>query len=109
MHQHQEGPTIIYGDNKAAIAHVLNPDLHMRTKHIDTAAHWIREQRVDGHIDVEWIKTSDQAADCLTKPLGGEALRRMAEKIGIGRTEKKNQLRKKKKGDMTRATRPSNG
>jgi hypothetical protein len=43
--------------------------IHQRTKHIEIQAHFIREQVKSGDIDVNYIPTSIQQADFLTKPL----------------------------------------
>jgi hypothetical protein len=66
-------PTIIHEDNSPAIdmtkKETNNSD---RTKHINIAFHYTREQIKDKHIEVKWIATTDQKADGLTKPLTAE-------------------------------------
>ena len=62
-------PTPLYGDNQWAIALVMNPEFHARTKHIDVSAHYVREIAEDSKIQITYVPTKDMAADCLTKPL----------------------------------------
>ena len=61
--------TRILGDNQGALRLVANPEFHSRTKHIDVQYHYVRELLEDGTISVEYVRTSEMAADCLTKPL----------------------------------------
>ena len=60
---------ILFSDNRAAIAMARNDVLHNRSKHIDIKHHFIREQLDAGLITLEWISTTDQLADALTKSL----------------------------------------
>ena len=46
-----------------------NPQFHGRAKHIDIQHHFIREKIVNGDIVLEYVPTSEQIADGLTKPL----------------------------------------
>ena len=57
------------GDNQSAIALVNNPVLHSRTKHIDIQSHFIRNEVIDGRINLSYIPTENILADGLTKPL----------------------------------------
>jgi hypothetical protein len=61
--------TRILGDNQSALRLVANPEFHARSKHIDVQYHYVRELLEEGTISVEYIRTSEMAADCLTKPL----------------------------------------
>lgn len=65
----QDEATPILVDNKSAIALALNPVFHDRSKHIDARFHFIRDCIASKQIEVEYIKTLDQVADILTKPL----------------------------------------
>ena len=63
-------PTItIYGDNQGAIALAKNPVHHARTKHMGIQLHWLREQLKAGTVDLEYVHTTEQVADGLTKAL----------------------------------------
>ena len=67
----QPGPTHLFCDNQAAIRLTGNPSTHARSKHIDIKHHIMRERVETGDIEVKYLETSKQRADCLTKPLGG--------------------------------------
>ena len=60
---------LLHADNQGAIALCSNPQFHRRTKHIDVAWHYVREQVLEGRINVEYVSTKDMVADGLTKPL----------------------------------------
>jgi transposase InsO family protein len=64
-----EGPTVIWCDNQSAIKMAKNPVMHARTKHIERHCHLIRDYVKKGRIRVEFVRSQDQAADGLTKPL----------------------------------------
>ncbi|CAG7637709.1 unnamed protein product [Allacma fusca] len=65
----QSERTQILVDNQTAIRLVKNPEMHSRTKHIDVRYHYIRELVEDEQISVDYIPTTEQLADGLTKPL----------------------------------------
>jgi hypothetical protein len=63
------GATIIYGDNQGAITLAKNNQFHGRVKHIDIQHHFVREKLAEGRIDLQYVPTSEQVADGLTKAL----------------------------------------
>jgi hypothetical protein len=65
----QELATVIYADNKSAIALAENPTYHARSKHIDIQYHFVREKVANSTIRLQYIPTGQMAADGLTKPL----------------------------------------
>jgi len=65
----QDGPTVIYEDNQGCIGMSQNPILHKRTKHIDIRFHFVRERVASEEVKLIYIKTQNQLADLLTKPL----------------------------------------
>ena len=64
-------PIQVNCDNQAAIKLAKNPIYHARTKHIDIRHHFIREKVNDGLINLNYIQTSENIADIMTKPLSG--------------------------------------
>ena len=60
-----------------------NPEFHARTKHIDVAAHYIRELAEDQKIKVQYIPTDWMLADCLTKPLKAVQHQLIVEAMGL--------------------------
>jgi hypothetical protein len=72
-------------DNMSAIALSKNPVLHGRSKHIKTKYHFIRECVERGEIELEYVRTGDQIADILTKPLGRVQFQDLRARIGVTR------------------------
>ena len=56
-------------DNTSAINISKNPIQHSRTKYIDIKHHFIRDHVLKGDIKLEFVSTSEQLTDILTKPL----------------------------------------
>ena len=66
----QEKPTI-YCDNIQTIRILTkeSPELYTALKHVDIHQNWLQQEVQVGHIEVEWINTSDMVADGFTKIL----------------------------------------
>ena len=62
-------PIILYEDNKAAILFSDPPGDHRRSKHIDTKKYFLRDAVSNGEIKLEYINTTEQLADGITKAL----------------------------------------
>lgn len=60
-------PTMMFGDNSAAIALAKNPVNHQRTKHIDIKHHFLREHIARETIKLAYVPTKHNLADILTK------------------------------------------
>nr|KYP68092.1 Copia protein [Cajanus cajan] len=69
MSEQQDGPTIIYCDNRSAIAMAKNPVHHQRTKLIAIKYHFIREAEITKQSQLEYCSTEDQVVDIFTKAL----------------------------------------
>ena len=65
----QDEATKIFVDNKSTLALAKNPILRDRSKHIDTRYHFIQECIARKEVHLEFVKSHDQVADILTKPL----------------------------------------
>ncbi|CAI7903250.1 unnamed protein product [Closterium sp. NIES-53] len=64
----QKEPTVILCDNESAVKLAKNACLHGLTKHIRPKWHWVR-RLLDKEVQLEIVKTHQQAADILTKRL----------------------------------------
>lgn len=64
-----EDPTVIYCDNQSAIHLALDEKSVQRTRHMGVRAAFTREQVASKQVEVRHIKTENQLADFLTKPL----------------------------------------
>ena len=70
-------------DNQSAIQLCKNPVFHGRSKHIETRFHFIRENVESGKVAVRHVKTDNQLADIMTKPIGRVRFQQLRLKIGI--------------------------
>jgi hypothetical protein len=77
------GATIIYGDKQGAIALAKNPQFHARTKHIDIQHHFVREKVAEGRVKLEYVHTSQQVADGLTKSLPKDRFMVFRKAVGV--------------------------
>jgi ribonuclease HI len=77
------GRTVIYTDNMSSIALIKNPVHHQRTKHIRINWHFIREVIESGEMEFEFVPSSEQAADMLTKAALGEVYEVGREILGL--------------------------
>ena len=59
----------IFTDNQSTIAYSKNKINNSRMKHINIHYHYMREQIVARNIKIIYIKTAENPADILTKPL----------------------------------------
>ncbi|GJP29789.1 hypothetical protein CLOM_g19782 [Closterium sp. NIES-68] len=64
----QEKPTVVFCDNESAVKLAKNACLHGLTKHIRPKWHWVR-RLLDKEVQLEIVKTHQQAADIFTKRL----------------------------------------
>ncbi len=60
---------ILFGDNQGAISLAEAARVTKRSKHVQVRYHWIREQIANGVMELKYVQTDQQIADCLTKPL----------------------------------------
>ena len=56
-------------DNQGAIALAKNPIKHQRCKHVDIKYHFIRDEIVEGRLNVEYVPSEQNIADVFTKPM----------------------------------------
>ncbi|KAF7770863.1 hypothetical protein Agabi119p4_6837 [Agaricus bisporus var. burnettii] len=79
----QERPFTIHADNNGAIANTRNERNHRRTKHIDIKHHFIKEKVADNSVIFNYIPSSENLADILTKALPRDAVLRICFHIGL--------------------------
>jgi hypothetical protein len=63
----QDIPTALFCDSNAAIDVAYNPKLNDRSKHIDVAYHFTREQIDQGNVSVMYVPSEENLADICTK------------------------------------------
>ncbi|KAK4260610.1 hypothetical protein QN277_003703 [Acacia crassicarpa] len=78
-----EGPIQLWCDNKSSIEMVKNPVYHDRTKHVDIDRHFIKEKIEAGTMTLSHIRSANQIADILTKPLGRAKFEVFRSKLGM--------------------------
>ena len=60
---------VVHYDNQSCIKLIENLVFHERSKHIDMRYHYIRDLVQRKTIKLQYIATSEQVVDILTKPL----------------------------------------
>lgn len=78
-----DGIPLLSSDNQSAIKLIKNPEFHKRTKHIDIKYHFIRKKFSNGLFELQYVSTTDQVADILTKPLAKDKFVRFRSMIGV--------------------------
>jgi hypothetical protein len=64
------GPVPINGDNQGSIFIASNPTTNRLSKHIDVRYHYIRQVVTEGKVNLYYVRSDENPADILTKPLG---------------------------------------
>ena len=70
-------------DNKSAICCIKNNELRRGSKHIEIKYHYIREKYHENQFDLEYIETSNQLADFLTKNVKAPILSQLMRKANM--------------------------
>ena len=76
-------PVLIYADNNGAIALSSNDKNHRRTKHIDVQHYFVKEYIKANDITFQYIPSSMNLADFLTKSLPRDTLWRTIASLGL--------------------------
>ena len=83
MGEKQDMATVLFCDNKSAIAMSKNSVFHSRTKHIKLKHHYIKEVVEDEEVMIKHVKTGDQLADIFTKALPCDKFVYLRELLGM--------------------------
>ncbi|XP_078165548.1 uncharacterized protein LOC144560258 [Carex rostrata] len=70
-------------DNKAAIDIAHNPVQHDRTKHVEVDRHFIKEKLDAKIISLPFVRSNQQLADVLTKPVSYKIFNDSIERLGM--------------------------
>jgi hypothetical protein len=74
---------ILWCDNLGATFLTSNPTFHARAKHIEFDYHFIREKVAAGILRIQFICSTDQLADTLTKPLAVDRFKLLRSKLTV--------------------------
>ena len=70
-------------DNRGAIELSKNPKNHGRTKHIDVSYHFTRERIATKEIKVNYVPSTENLADVMTKPLPRVPFEKFRDRLGV--------------------------
>ena len=76
-------PAKLWCDNQVTMNIASNPVFHERTKHIEIDYHFVREKIQLGLIFIGYVKTGEQLRDIFTKPLSGDRVNYLYNKLGM--------------------------
>jgi hypothetical protein len=76
-----ELPIIVKTDNVGAMFMAQNRSSGVRTRHVDTRYHFVRENLDDGIIKIEFIKSVENQSDIFTKNVTQEIYERTRRKV----------------------------
>ena len=75
-----EKSSLLIGDNMAVVLNTTLPSSTLKKKHQSCNYHKVRESIAGGYIVYKHIRSEDNLADLLTKPLGRAAFERLTSK-----------------------------
>src|SRR6202012_5074213 len=83
LNHEQFKPTKIYEDNQASISIAQDPKEHKRMKHIDIKYNFLRDIIATEYIELEYIPSTNQLADIMTKALPIKTFQRLRQALGL--------------------------
>jgi hypothetical protein len=84
-----DGPTKIFGDNKACLALCASQQTTPMSKHIQIIHFWVSEKVEDKEMAFSYIASAENTADILTKALFKPQFEHLREKLGLLPLEQK--------------------
>jgi uncharacterized beta-barrel protein YwiB (DUF1934 family) len=78
-------PTVIHCDNQSCIKLSENPVFHDRSKHIEMRYHFVRDIVQKNILSIQYVSTTEQTADILTKPLSLTKFVYFRDKLGVAK------------------------
>ena len=75
--------TLLLGDNASSIKAETNGSDNDGSKHVDVAAHYVRERMRSGDISYHYISTTENIADCLSKNNYYPAFKKFRAAMGV--------------------------
>jgi hypothetical protein len=78
---------VVHCDNQSCIKLTKNPVFHDRSKHIDMRYHYIRDLVQRKIVKLQYIATSEQGTDILTKPLTSRQFVQLRGKLGVAEND----------------------
>jgi hypothetical protein len=75
--------TQLFGDNHSALNLIHNPVISPKTKHINVAYHYTREQVEKGELKFDYVPTASMVADIFTKALGHVKFTEFRNRLGV--------------------------
>jgi hypothetical protein len=79
----QRGKMKLWCDSKLAISIANNPVQYDRTKYVEIDMFFIKEKLDNRLLELGYVATSEQVADCLTKGLSSLNLSRFCDKMSL--------------------------
>src|SRR3954464_7538614 len=76
-------PLQLWCDNKSAINIANNSIQHDCTKHVEIDRFFIKNQLNSGALQLKYVKSGEQLADCLAKGLGPRGYEEFCNKMGM--------------------------
>jgi hypothetical protein len=70
-------------DNESSVKIANNPVQHSRTKHIDIHHHFLQDHVAKGDIILCGVRSEEQLADILTKPLDENTFYRLRSELNV--------------------------
>ena len=76
-------PIVIHCDNQSSIQPNENQMFHDRSKHIEMRYHYVRDMVQKNILGIQYVLTTEQTADILTKPLSLTKFVYFQDKLGV--------------------------